>query len=66
MAPAHTPAHHPRESTLSTDLLRPLAPGDEDPVIALLRAGIPLTLLMDLACEDPKSAEIYRSESASA
>ena len=51
---------------MSTDLLRPLAPGDEDPVLLLLRAGIPLTLLMDLACEDPHSEEIYRSESASA
>ncbi len=47
---------------MSPDLLRPVAPGDEDPVFALLRAGIPLTLLLDLAAEDPHSAEIYGSE----
>lgn len=50
---------------MSPDLLRPVAPGDEDPVIALLRAGIPLTLLLDLAAEDPQSAEIYRTEAYS-
>lgn len=50
---------------MSFDLLRPLAPGDEDPVIALLRAGIPLSLLLDLAAADPHSAEIYQTELAS-
>lgn len=51
---------------MTSDLLRPLAPGDEDPVLALLRAGIPLTLLMDLAAKDPHSAEIYKSETVPA
>ncbi len=65
-----TPAHvdetqvrmHTMEDAMSSDLLRPLAPGDEDPVIALLRAGIPLSLLLDLASRDPLSAEIYQTE----
>ena len=47
---------------MSSDLLRPLAPGDEDPVIGLLKAGIPLSLLLDLATSDPHSAEIYQTE----
>lgn len=29
---------------------------------ALLRAGVPLTLLLDLAQPDPRSAEIYVRE----
>jgi hypothetical protein len=53
------------EDQMPSDLLRPLAPGDEDPVIALLKAGIPLSLLMDLAADDPHSAELYRTERAS-
>lgn len=32
---------------------------------ALLRAGIPLTLLLDLAADDPHSDEIYALERAS-
>ncbi|MCU1588291.1 MAG: hypothetical protein JWN31_1784 [Frankiales bacterium] len=51
---------------MSPDLLSPIAPGDEDPVFALLRAGIPLTLLLDLAAKDLGSAEIYDSEVRSA
>lgn len=31
-------------------------------VLALLRAGVPLSLLMDLARPDPRSAEIYAAE----
>lgn len=34
----------------------------ERPLLALLRAGIPLTLLIDLLGGDPRSAEIYASE----
>jgi hypothetical protein len=64
VTPAHgtTTPQPTTEDAMSSDLLRPLAPGDEDPVLALLRAGIPLTLLMDLAAEDPGSAEIYQAE----
>ena len=51
---------------MSRELLRPLAAGDEDPVLALLRAGIPLSLLLDLAAGDPSSEEIYASEQAAA
>ena len=47
---------------MSADLLRPLAPGDDDPVLALLKAGIPLSLLLDLATDDPRSNEIYQTE----
>jgi len=46
-----------------SDLLKPLAPGDEEPVIALLKAGIPLSLLLDLAGgDDLRSLEIYQVE----
>lgn len=37
----------------------------EDPVVTLLRAGIPLSLLMDLASSDPHSSELYSHERAS-
>ena len=64
-----TPAHafdlvapETMEDDMSSDLLRPLAPGDDDPVLALLKAGIPLSLLLDLATKDPQSAEIYATE----
>jgi hypothetical protein len=50
------------EDDMSSDLLRPLAPGDEAPILALLRAGIPLSLLLDLASKDPQSEEIYQTE----
>ena len=33
-----------------------------DPALALLRAGIPLSLLLDLAQADPHSEEIYEQE----
>ncbi len=32
------------------------------PVVALLQAGIPLSLLMDLAGDDPHSQELYDAE----
>lgn len=34
----------------------------EDRVIALLKAHIPLSLLLDLAGNDPHSDELYRNE----
>lgn len=40
-------------------------PGKQGTVVALLRAGIPLTLLLDLAGADPHSAELYQMERAS-
>lgn len=57
-----THVHAPATPDTPATLLQPLAPGDEDPVIGLLKAGIPLTLLMDLAAEDLRSEEIYRAE----
>ncbi len=46
------------------DLPRVPAPrlAGEPTVVSLLRAGIPLTLLMDLAGPDPHSEELYRLE----
>ncbi|MGB8651643.1 MAG: hypothetical protein WCD35_13400 [Mycobacteriales bacterium] len=38
---------------------------EEERVVALLRAGIPLTLLLDLAQPDPRSEELYAMERAS-
>lgn len=35
-----------------------------DEVVALLEAGIPITLLLDLAGPDPHSEELYVVESA--
>jgi hypothetical protein len=43
--------------------IRPTRPLREQHAFALLRAGIPLTLLLDLAQGDPRSAEIYAEES---
>lgn len=43
--------------------LRPAQPLNERYAFALLRAGVPLTLLLDLANGDPRSAEIYAMES---
>jgi hypothetical protein len=40
-------------------------PRDEDRVVALLRAGVPLSLLLDLAGGDPHSEELYERERAS-
>ena len=34
----------------------------EDPVVALLKAHIPLSLLLDLAQDDPRSEELYANE----
>lgn len=34
----------------------------EERVVALLRAGVPLSLLLDLAGSDPHSQELYSSE----
>lgn len=31
---------------------------------ALMAAGIPLSLLLDLACADPRSAEVFSQETA--
>ena len=61
-----TPADDDAPDLGMANLLRPLAPGDEDPVIGLLRAGIPLSLLLDIACVDPHSAEIYAYEASHA
>ncbi|MCW2600285.1 MAG: hypothetical protein JWM02_2114 [Frankiales bacterium] len=36
----------------------------EGRVVAFLHAGIPLSLLMDLAEGDPRSAEVYQVECA--
>lgn len=47
---------------MTSDLLKPLAPGDDEPVLALLKAGIPLTLLLDLAGGDLHSKELYEVE----
>jgi hypothetical protein len=66
VTPDHTLQTTPPEAALTPDFLRPRAPGDEDPVLALLKAGIPLTLLLDLAQEDPRSEEIYRAETSNA
>jgi hypothetical protein len=38
---------------------------DEGRVVALLRAGVPLSLLLDLAGSDPHSQELYEVEQAS-
>ena len=35
------------------------------PIVALLQAGIPLSLLMDIARDDPHSQEMYDAECAS-
>jgi hypothetical protein len=35
---------------------------DESRVVALLHAGIPLSLLMDIAQDDPHSVELYATE----
>ena len=46
------------------DTLAPSAvahPRDRQRVVALLRAGVPLTLLIDLL-QGPRSAEIYATE----
>lgn len=61
---AHSDATQPRAADAPTpDLLRPLAAGDDEPVIALLKAGIPLSLLVDLAgSDDLHSREIYQVE----
>lgn len=37
-------------------------PRDEHQAVALLRAGIPLSLLFDLAGADPHSEELYALE----
>jgi hypothetical protein len=37
---------------------------DESRVVALLRAGIPLSLLMDIAQDDPRSVDLYAAEHA--
>lgn len=42
--------------------LRPTRPLREQQVFALLRAGVPLSLLIDLAQPDPRSTEIYEQE----
>jgi hypothetical protein len=38
---------------------------DDQRVVALLRAGIPLSLLLDLAQPDPMSQDLYEHEHAS-
>jgi hypothetical protein len=43
---------------------QPLPFPDKGRVEALLRAGIPLSLLCDLACSDPHSQELYAVERA--
>lgn len=43
--------------------IRPARSEGPQHVFALLRAGVPLTLLIDLAQPDPRSAEIYAQES---
>lgn len=52
--------------TTSDDLLARYVPvprgGGQSAAVSLLRAGIPLTLLMDLAGPDPHSAELYALE----
>ena len=37
---------------------------DESRVVALLHAGIPLSLLMDIAQDDPRSVDLYAAEHA--
>jgi hypothetical protein len=49
-------------STYEIDRLTPLQADAQ--CVALLRAHIPLTLLMDLAQADPRSREIYAMELA--
>ena len=39
-----------------------MAPGDDEPVLTLLKAGIPLSLLLDLAGGDLHSKELYEVE----
>jgi hypothetical protein len=34
-------------------------------LVALVSAGVPLSLLLDLSCPDPHSAELYVEETAS-
>lgn len=41
----------------------PPLPRDEERVVAFLRAGVPLSLLLDLAGPDPHSKELYLAES---
>lgn len=64
MNPTHakTPSAPSQEVFVTSDLLKPLAAGDDDPVLALLKAGIPLSLLLDLAGGDLHSKELYEVE----
>lgn len=39
-------------------------PRDEDLLVAMLQARIPISLLMDLATPDPHSRELYAHEHA--
>ena len=56
-------------SDLPSDMPSDTAPhrrtNGEGRVVALLRAGIPLSLLLDLAGGDPHSEELYELERAS-
>lgn len=61
------------EATMPSDLLSnllsenvpPPSADDGGRVVALLKAGIPLSLLLDLAGCDPHSEELYELERAS-
>ena len=59
---ANTPRDHAEEVLVTSDLLKPIAPGDDEPALALLKAGIPLSLLMDLAGGELPSKEMYEVE----
>ena len=65
-----TSTRTPTFTTMLTSMLTPMpAPTATDPAVArtaaLLRAGVPLTLLLDLAApHGPRSRELYEREPA--
>lgn len=57
--PAEMPSFAPKDTAAQP------CTASEGRVVALLRAGIPLSLLLDLAGGDPHSEELYELERAS-
>jgi len=47
---------------MSTEVIPVPRTAAEDRVVALLRAHVPLSLLLDLALSDPQSRELYENE----
>ena len=55
----------PPEDAMPSDLLEAPPTQEGARVLTLLKAGIPLSLLIDLAGSDPHSEELYELENAS-